>query len=35
MSLVINHNMMAMHASRNLQQAYGNLGTSTRRLSSG
>ncbi|WP_419778624.1 flagellin [Maridesulfovibrio sp.] len=35
MSLVINHNMMAMHASRNLQEAYGNLGTSTRRLSSG
>ena len=26
---------MAMHASRNLQEAYGNLGTSTRRLSSG
>lgn len=35
MSLVINHNLMATHASRNLQQAYGNLGTSTRRLSSG
>ncbi|NDV25754.1 flagellin [Desulfovibrio sp. JC010] len=35
MSLVINHNMMAMHASRNLQESYGNLGTSTRRLSSG
>lgn len=35
MSLVINHNLMAMHASRNLQEAYGNLGTSTRRLSSG
>ena len=35
MSLVINHNMMAMNASRNLQESYGNLGVSTRRLSSG
>ncbi|NDV22783.1 flagellin [Desulfovibrio sp. JC022] len=35
MSLVINHNLMAMRASRNLQESYGNLGTSTRRLSSG
>ncbi|WP_320172457.1 flagellin [Maridesulfovibrio sp.] len=35
MSLVINHNLMAMHASRNLQESYGNLGVSTRRLSSG
>ena len=35
MSLVINHNLMAMNATRNLQHAYGNLSTSTRRLSSG
>ncbi|WP_027721534.1 flagellin [Maridesulfovibrio zosterae] len=35
MSLVINHNMMAANASRNLQESYGNLGVSTRRLSSG
>ena len=35
MSLVINHNMMAMNASRNLNSAYGSLATSTRRLSSG
>jgi flagellin len=35
MSLVINHNMMAMNASRNLGVSYGNLETSTRRLSSG
>ncbi|WP_045216928.1 flagellin [Desulfonatronovibrio magnus] len=35
MSLVINHNLMAMNASRNLGDAYGNLATSTRRLSSG
>ncbi|WP_028574243.1 flagellin [Desulfonatronovibrio hydrogenovorans] len=35
MSLVINTNMMAMNAARNLSQAYGNLGVSTRRLSSG
>ncbi len=35
MSLVINHNMMAMNASRNLSHSYGALATSTRRLSSG
>ena len=35
MSLVINHNLMATNASRNLQKSYGNLGVSTRRLSSG
>ena len=35
MSLVINHNMMAMNAARNLSQSYGNLSVSTRRLSSG
>ncbi|WP_460033322.1 flagellin N-terminal helical domain-containing protein [Megalodesulfovibrio paquesii] len=35
MSLAINHNMMAMTASRNLRTAYGNLGTSVERLSSG
>ncbi len=35
MSLVINHNMMAMNAQRNLTDHYGRLGTSTRRLSSG
>jgi len=35
MSLVVNHNLMAMNATRNLQTAYGKLGTSTRRLSSG
>ncbi|GAB7080381.1 flagellin N-terminal helical domain-containing protein [Megalodesulfovibrio paquesii] len=35
MSLTINHNMMAMTASRNLRTAYGNLGTSVERLSSG
>jgi flagellin len=35
MSLVINHNLMAMNAARNLGQAYGALGTSVRRLSSG
>ena len=35
MSLVINHNMMAMNASRNLTQSYGALSTSTRKLSSG
>ncbi|MBT8764205.1 flagellin [Desulfohalobiaceae bacterium Ax17] len=35
MSLVVNHNLMAMNASRNLSMAYGRLGTSTRRLSSG
>jgi flagellin len=35
MSLVINHNLMAMNATRNLQDSYSNLGVSTRRLSSG
>ena len=35
MSLVINHNMMAMNAARNLSNSYGNLADSTRRLSSG
>ncbi len=35
MSLVINHNMMAMNANRNLGTSYNNLGVSTRRLSSG
>ncbi|MYL84113.1 flagellin [Desulfovibrio aerotolerans] len=35
MSLVINHNMMAANASRNLSNSYGALATSTRRLSSG
>jgi flagellin len=35
MSLVINHNLMAMNASRNLNASYGSLATSTRRLSSG
>ncbi|OEU67986.1 MAG: flagellin [Desulfovibrio sp. S3730MH75] len=35
MSLVINHNMMAMNANRNLGSAYNDLGVSTRRLSSG
>ena len=35
MSLVINHNMMAMNASRNLAESYSRLATSTRRLSSG
>ena len=35
MSLVINHNMMAMNAARNLSNSYGNLATSTQRLSSG
>ena len=35
MSLVINHNMMALNVSRNLGNSYGNLSTSTRRLSSG
>ncbi|MFN2267822.1 MAG: flagellin, partial [Desulfonatronovibrio sp.] len=35
MSLVINTNLMALNASRNLDEAYGRLGTSTRRLSSG
>ncbi|MDD4731360.1 MAG: flagellin [Desulfovibrio sp.] len=35
MSLVINHNLMAMNAARNLTGHYGELATSTRRLSSG
>jgi flagellin len=35
MSLIINHNMMAMNANRNLATAYGNLADSVRRLSSG
>jgi flagellin len=35
MSLVINHNLMAMNANRNLSESYGNLSVSTRRLSSG
>jgi flagellin len=35
MSLVINHNLMADNAARNLSKSYGSLATSTRRLSSG
>ncbi len=35
MSLIINHNLMAMSAARNLSSAYGNLSTSVNRLSSG
>ena len=35
MSLVINHNMMAQNAARNLGTSFGNLSTSVRRLSSG
>ena len=35
MSLVINHNMMAANAARNLSTIYGNLSTSVQRLSSG
>ncbi len=35
MSLVINHNLMAMNAARNLSSSYGSLSTSVRRLSSG
>ncbi|MGE4552715.1 MAG: flagellin [Desulfovibrionaceae bacterium] len=35
MALVINHNMMAMTAARNLNTHYASLSTSTRRLSSG
>jgi flagellin len=35
MALVINHNMMAMNAARNLNNAYDSLATSVRRLSSG
>jgi flagellin len=33
--MVINHNMMAMNAARNLSQTYGKLSTSVQRLSSG
>ena len=35
MSLVVNHNLMAMNAARNLNASYNKLATSTRRLSSG
>lgn len=35
MGLVINHNMMAMTAARNLSNGYAALATSTQRLSSG
>lgn len=35
MSLMINHNLMAMNSARNLGDHYGALGISTRRLSSG
>jgi flagellin len=35
MSLVINHNLMAMNAARNLQSTYTKLALSTQRLSSG
>lgn len=35
MSLVINHNLMAMNAARNLNTIYNRLATSTQRLSSG
>ena len=35
MSLVINHNMMAMNATRNLNNSYSQMAVSTRRLSSG
>lgn len=35
MALSINHNLMAMNTARNLNSAYGNIATSTRRLSSG
>ena len=35
MSLVINHNLMAQNAARNLSDSYTNLAVSTRRLSSG
>ncbi|PID30094.1 MAG: flagellin [Candidatus Cloacimonadota bacterium] len=35
MSLVINHNMMAMNTARNLSSAYGSLGNSVKRLSTG
>ncbi len=35
MAMVINHNLMAMNANRNLASSYGNLATSVQRLSSG
>ncbi|MFH1061027.1 MAG: flagellin, partial [Pseudomonadota bacterium] len=35
MSLVVNHNLMAMNAARNLTATYGALAKSTQRLSSG
>jgi flagellin len=35
MSLVVNHNLMAMNAARNLSDIYGRLSKSTQRLSSG
>jgi flagellin len=35
MSLVINHNLMALNAARNLSSAYSSLGKSVQRLSSG
>ena len=35
MSLVVNHDLMAMNAARNLNSSYNKLSTSTRRLSSG
>jgi len=35
MSLVVNHNLMAMNTARNLNNAYNRLATSTQRLSSG
>ena len=35
MSLVINHNMMAMNTARNLTESYGRLATSVQRLSTG
>ena len=35
MSLVVNHNLMAMNTARNLNSSYNKLSTSTRRLSSG
>lgn len=35
MTLVVNHNMMAMNVARNLNSHYGNLSDSTRKLSSG
>ena len=35
MTLVVNHNLMAMNVARNLNNHYGNLAASTRKLSSG